>query len=45
MNTSIPNELLDEIHLHLLDHATATYAEAVDAEYRNYILDRPSPFR
>jgi hypothetical protein len=33
MNTPIPNELLDEIHNHLIDHASATYGVCVDAEY------------
>lgn len=33
MNTSIPNELLDEIHDHLSDYAAAMRAVCVDAEY------------
>ena len=33
MNTPIPNELLDEIHDHLMDHAAATYGVCSDAEY------------
>ena len=33
MKTSIPNELLDEIHDHLSDHAAATRLDVVNAEY------------